>query len=133
MRIRLRLALYGALIIGIAIIVFGVLLTWLGQATAPQDQDKSLSALAEEWRASLASAPPENLTQALPLVTMDLTDTTEAFVLIIDAAGETLYSTGEVDGRAPPIPASMISQATEEEEAAPEEAKDEAEAKAKDD
>ena len=117
MRIRMRLALYGALIIGVAIVVFGILLTLLGQATAPEDQDKSLASLAEEWRLSLADASSESLTAALPLVSIDLSDTTEQFVVILDSKGKVLYATGQLDGTAPSIPASMITQAVQEEEA----------------
>ena len=61
MRIRWRLALYGAAVTGAAMLVFGILLALLVNQAAPADQDKNLGELADEAVVTLGSIPRDQL------------------------------------------------------------------------
>ena len=112
MRIRVRLALFGALVVALAMFAFGVLINLLAQQTAPNDQDKDLVELVETAAAQLAGLPAALLPED-PLVQVDLAQGTEPFIAIVDESGRILYSTGQAAGEPPAIPASVIVEALE--------------------
>lgn len=93
MGFRFRLTLYGALIAGIAMVVFGVALGGLATAAAPDDQAKQLRRLAEESAASLADAPVESFQLARPPIAVDPAGSTETFVVVYDGR-RPVYATG---------------------------------------
>ena len=113
MRIRKRLSLYGAFVIGIAMFVFALLLNLLATQGAPRDQEDSLSELAGVTGDSLAEAtsvPPPN---ASPLFPADLATSLDPFVAVYREDGAALYTTGLVDGAAPRLPAAVVVEAME--------------------
>ncbi len=112
MRIRVRLALFGAVVISVAMIVFGVLISLLAQQTAPEDQNKDLANLVEAAATQLAGQSAADLPEDPP-VQIDLSVSTEAFIAIVDEAGRNLYSTGQAGGEPPAVPASVIVEALE--------------------
>lgn len=113
MKIRRRLALYGAGVVALAMLGFGLLLNWLGQATAPVEQDKNLAVLAAQTVEALDAAPIRSLVPTSPPVLVDLAESTEAFVLVRLEDGTVLYSTGQLNGAAPEIRAAVVVEALE--------------------
>ena len=113
MRIRWRLALYGAAVTGAAMLVFGILLGLLVNSAAPSDQDDNLAELAGEAAATFGAAAPEQLAAAPPLITIDLADSTEPYVALLEPDGTVVYSTGQVAGLPPRIPAAVVVEAAE--------------------
>lgn len=112
MRIRVRLALFGALVVALAMFAFGFLINLLAQQTAPKDQDKALVELVESAAAELAGGAAALLPDDPP-VQIDLAEGTEPFIAVVDESGEVLYSSGQAGGEPPPIPASVIVEALE--------------------
>lgn len=113
MKIRRRLALFGAGVVALAMLGFGLLLNWLGQATAPGEQDKSLAVLAEQTVDALNAAPIESLVPTSPPVLVDVAASTEPFVTVRLEDGTVLYTTGQLNGTAPEIRAAVIVEAIE--------------------
>ena len=111
MRIRRRLALWGAAVVGIAMLLFGSLFNVLAQTSAPNEQDKALAELADQFASELADAPAPLLAEIEPPVRLDLATASDPFVAVVDEAGSVLYSTGQIDGAAPIIPAAAIVEA----------------------
>jgi len=113
MRIRARLALYGATVTAIAMLGFGILLGILVGQSAPTDQQKDLLAIAEASASGLGDLTVEDVVAAAPLAQVDAATSTDSFVVIADTEGESLYATGVVDGQAVRIPAAVIVEAVE--------------------
>ncbi len=113
MRIRWRLAAYGGLVAAAAMFAFGLALTLLARAAAPDDQAKTLAETATETAAELSSATADELSAARPVNQIDLTTSSDEFVAIYDDAGTVRYTTGLVDGEAPRLPAAVIVEALE--------------------
>lgn len=113
MKIRRRLALYGAGVVALAMLVFGLLLNWLGQATTPGEQDKTLAALATQTVDALAAAPVDALVASTPPVLVDLAESTETFVMVQLEDGTVLYTTGQLNGAPPSIRAAVVVEAIE--------------------
>ncbi len=114
MKIRLRLTLFGALVVAAAVLVFGLSLAWLAERAAPRDQANALGALAEGTVDNMLSADPATLVPTRPPVLIDVGSSTEPFVLILDEAGIPLYATAEVQGAPPRIPAAVVVEASQQ-------------------
>jgi len=113
MRIRARLALYGATVTAIAMLGFGILLGILVGQSAPADQQKDLLAIAEATASGLENLTVEDVLAAAPLAQVDAATSTDSFVVIVDTEGARLYATGLVDGQLVRIPAAVIVEAVE--------------------
>lgn len=111
MRIRVRLALYGAVVTALAMGAFGALLLAGARAGAPADQDAALAALAARTVEELAADPTTELPGAPPVGALDLAEDTEPFVEVLTGDGTPLYSSGLYDGRAPRLPAAVVVEA----------------------
>lgn len=96
MSLRLRLALFGAAVVALALVVFGVLLYALLSRGVVTNQDDALRARAEQAVAALdaSGAPPA----ASPVAPADTRTTTDVFLEVFDRGGKLLYSTA-----APPL------------------------------
>lgn len=114
MKIRVRLTLFGALVVAAAVLVFGLSLAWLAERAAPRDQANALGALAEGTVDNMLSADPATLVPTRPPVLIDVASSTEPFVLILDEAGLPLYATADVDGAPPQVPAAVVVEATQQ-------------------
>jgi signal transduction histidine kinase len=91
--LRLRLALFGAGVVALALLVFGVLLLALLSRGVTSNQDDALKARAQQAVRSLDSSPQP--TGAAPVVPADLRTSTEIFVEVFDLGGSLLYATGQ--------------------------------------
>ena len=89
--LRLRLALFGAGVVALALAVFGLLLYSLLSRGVVTNQDDALKSRARQAIASLelSGTPPP----ATPVAPADLKTTTEVFVEVFDARGDLVYST----------------------------------------
>jgi len=108
---RRRLALYGAMVTAVAMLIFGVLLGMLATNAAPADQEKTLTALALESAASFAVAPPQILDEVVPLLATDAAASTEQFVALVTEEAEVLFTTGLIAGSVPEIPGFVVAEA----------------------
>src|SRR5438270_4738598 len=91
--LRLRLALFGAGVVALALIVFGVLLYALLSRGVGTNQDEALRARAQQAERSL-NVEPQTVAQP-PVAPADLHSSTEIFVEVFDPAWTVLYSTVE--------------------------------------
>ncbi len=113
MPIRRRLALYGISVAAAGMFVFIVLLSGLGANGVRDDQDRTLTTMADAAAAALArgDAAP---TAVRPLVVIDLGASTEPFLLVLAADGTVRYASGLLDGAPPRIPAAVVVEASEQ-------------------
>lgn len=114
MKIRLRLTLFGAVVVVAATVVFGSTLAWLAERTAPADQAMALGSVADEAAANINEAAPDALVPSSPPALVDLSTSTETFIMILDEAGIPLYSTARFEGTPPPIPAAVVVEALQQ-------------------
>jgi signal transduction histidine kinase len=107
-RIRWRLAAYGGVVAAIAMFSFGLLLSLLARSSAPSDQEDRLEALATTTAENLRAGSLDELSSTAPLSTVDLSDDTSEFIAIYASNGTPLYSTGQLRGGVPTIPAAVV-------------------------
>jgi two-component system OmpR family sensor kinase len=103
-RIRRRLALFagGVALAGMA--VFLLLVGSLVRGGVTDTQDRNLAALADSTTAAIKGLPAGQLAPANPLVLIDLSTSTDAFVEVVTRDGSVLYATGQLNGSPPAIP-----------------------------
>jgi signal transduction histidine kinase len=113
MPVRRSLALYGTGVAAAGMIVFIVLLSGLGANGVREDQDRNLTALADTAAGALqrGDASP---TAARPLVVIDLTTSTEPFLMVVATDGTVRYASGLIAGAPPRIPAAVVVEANEQ-------------------
>jgi signal transduction histidine kinase len=99
--LRLRLALYGAAVVALTLVLFGLLLYALLARSVTNDQDTALRARSNEAVAALGVAP--DLTPRTPVVPVDLRTSNEIFVEVFDQNWSLVYSTGVLNGASPTI------------------------------
>ena len=92
MPLRARLALFGAGVVALALLVFGLLLYALLARGVNTNQDDALRSRAQQAAASLNAAPPA---PTEPVAPADLRSSTEIFVEVFDPAWSLVYTTGE--------------------------------------
>jgi len=91
--LRARLALFGAGVVALALVVFGLLLYALLSRGVSTNQDDALKTRAQQAVASLTSGVPPAPTE--PVAPADLRTSTEVFVEVFDPGWQVLYSTVE--------------------------------------
>jgi two-component system, OmpR family, sensor kinase len=101
MSLRLRLALFGAAVVALTLVLFGALLYALLAHSVTTNQDDGLRARAREAAAALYAAP--DLTPRAPVAPADLRTSSEIFVEVLDQNWSVIYSTGTLNGAAPAI------------------------------
>jgi signal transduction histidine kinase len=99
--LRLRLALFGAAVVALTLVLFGALLYALLARGVLNDQDSALRARAGQAVAALGVAP--DLTPRAPVAPADLRTSNEIFVEVFDPNWSLVYSTGVLNGAAPSI------------------------------
>jgi signal transduction histidine kinase len=107
--LRLRLALFGAAVVALTLILFGGLLYALLSRGVTNDQDTSLRARAGQAISALGVAP--DLTPRGPIAPADLRTSNEIFVEVFDRSWSLVYATGVLNG-APPSPPQTLRDAT---------------------
>jgi two-component system, OmpR family, sensor kinase len=89
--LRLRLALFGAGVVAVALLVFGLLLYALLSRGVVTNQDDALKARAKQAVVSLNASP--GLIATPPVAPADLKTSTDIFVEVFDPGWKVLYST----------------------------------------
>src|SRR5687767_2451121 len=113
MSVRRRLALYGTGVAAAAMFLFILLFSGLGANGAREEQDRTLTAMADAAATALQrgdTAP----TGDRPLVVIDLGASTEPFLLLLSADGAVRYASGLLGGVPPRIPAAVVVEANEQ-------------------
>jgi two-component system, OmpR family, sensor kinase len=110
--LRLRLALFGAAVVALALVLFGLAVYGLVARSVDTNQDKELSARAASAVAALSSTSPSDLTPRSALAPVDLRNSTEVFLELLDRDGSPIYSTGVLNGGPPAVPTGLIDEAT---------------------
>ncbi len=106
MSLRLRLALFGAAVVALTLVVFGVLLYALLAHGATTNQDDALRSRAHEAAASLNSVTG-GLTPSRPIAPADLRTSNDVFVEVFDPGWTVAYTTALLNG-APPVPSARL-------------------------
>jgi two-component system OmpR family sensor kinase len=104
MSLRVRLALYGAAVVALTLLLFGALLYTLLARSVNTNQDDLLRTRAHDAVSALASAPPSQLAPRAPIAPADLKSSTDVFVEVLDPGGSVVYSTAQLDGAPPAVP-----------------------------
>jgi two-component system, OmpR family, sensor kinase len=107
MSLRLRLALFGAGVVALALIVFGVLLYALLARGVATNQDDALRTRARDTASVLHGMPPAQA----PVAPVDLKKTDDVFVELLTSNGSVVYTTGLLDGEPPSVPATLLADA----------------------
>jgi two-component system OmpR family sensor kinase len=108
--LRLRLALFGAAVVALTLVLFGGLLYALLARSVTNDQDTALRARAGQAIAALGVAP--DLTPRAPVAPADLRNSNEVFVEVFDRNWSLVYSTAVLNGAPPSIAPSLRSAAS---------------------
>jgi hypothetical protein len=100
MSLRLRLALFGAAVVALALLLFGAALYGLISRSVNTNQDDQLRSRARAAASALGSTPAD-LTPRPLLAPADLRSSTDVFVEVLGLDGTPVYSTAQLNG-APP-------------------------------
>ncbi|TMB90331.1 MAG: HAMP domain-containing histidine kinase [Chloroflexi bacterium] len=107
MSLRLRLALFGAAVVALALVLFGLAVYGLVARSVETNQDKELQSRARAAVAGLTSTPAPDLAPRPPVAPVDLRSSTEVFVEVLARDGSVIYSTGVLGGAPPAVPSSV--------------------------
>jgi len=110
MSLRLRLALFGAAVVAVTLVLFGGLLYALFARGVNTNQDDALRTRAHEAVVALASARPDDLTPRAPLAPADLKTSVEVFLEVLAPDGSLVYSTAQLNGLPPAAPPALLAQ-----------------------
>jgi signal transduction histidine kinase len=111
MPVRRGLALYGTAVAAAGMLVFIVLFSGLGANGVRDDQDRTLTAMADAAAGGLEGGVAPSA--ARPLVVIDLRTSVEPFLLVLASDGSPRYASGLLDGVPPRIPAAVVVEANE--------------------
>ncbi len=109
MSLRSRLALFGAAVVALALVLFGVLVYTLLALSVTNNQDTLLRARARQ------AASATNIVDLSPhplIAAADLKNSTDVYVEVLDPYGVPLYSTAMLNGAPPPVPDGLLAQAS---------------------
>ena len=115
--IRARIALFGAGVVLLTVVIFGGLVAILFERSAYNQQDVLLERRSQQLTAvdrGTATDPtrvpglPRRLDPQRLQVPVDLRTSSDTFIEFFDRSGNPLLSTGEVDGRSPRLPAGLV-------------------------
>jgi len=97
MPLRLRLAIFGAGVVALALVVFGVLLYTLLARSVTSNQDDALRTRARDAVSTIGALP----SQQPPVAPADLARSNDVFIEILAGDGSVLYSTAVTNGEPP--------------------------------
>ena len=109
--LRLRLALFGAAVVALTLVIFGSLLYALFARGVNTNQDDALRTRARQAVASLDSST--DLGPRGTFAPADLRTSTDVFVEVFDPTWSVIYSTAQLNG-SPPLPSSRLRAAAPE-------------------
>jgi len=93
--------------------LFIILLSGLAANGIGNDQDRTLTGMADAASAALQRGEA-SLTAVRPLVVIDLSASTEPFLMVLTAEGQVRYTSGQLNGAPPRIPAAVLVEANEQ-------------------
>ena len=108
MKLRTRLTLFGGGVVGLALVLFGLLLYALLARGAFTNQDDALRSRADAAASSLTTSLPNQP----PIASADLATSTDVFIEILAADGTVTYTTGELHGAPVAIAPAILDRAT---------------------
>jgi signal transduction histidine kinase len=109
MSLRSRLALFGAAVVALALVLFGVLVYTLLALSVTNNQDTLLRGRARQ------AASATNVLDLSPhplIAAADLKYSTDVYVEVLDRYGVPLYATATLNGVLPPVPDGLLAQAS---------------------
>jgi two-component system, OmpR family, sensor kinase len=106
MSLRLRLALFGAAVVALTLVVFGALLYVLLAHGATTNQDDALRSRAHDAVAALNGA--SGLAPQAPIAPADLRTSSDVFVEVFDSSWTVVYTTALAANSAPPMPSARL-------------------------
>jgi signal transduction histidine kinase len=109
--LRLRLALFGAAVVAVTLVLFGALLYGLLGRGAATNQDEAVRGRAREAVGALNRA--SDLPPRAPVAPVDMRTSSEIFVEVVDQSWSVIYSTGELNGAPPAIGPKLRQEATQ--------------------
>lgn len=108
---RLRLALFGTGVVGVALVVFGSLLYLLMARAVVSDQDTALRARAKAAVGELQAHPPGAGRAIGVAPPVDVARSPDVFIEVLAADGSLVDSTGKLGGSPPPVPSGLLARA----------------------
>jgi two-component system OmpR family sensor kinase len=99
---RVQIALYGTAVVGVALLVFSVLVYGLAAGALMMTQDRDLTQRGERLLGSLTVAGPDAFSPQHLFTASELSDSNDTFVELLDSSGNVLWTTGTLNG-APPL------------------------------
>jgi len=110
--LRLRLALFGAAVVALALVIFGLAIYGLVSRSVDTNQDKDLRARAGAAAAALANTPNLDLAPRPAIAPVDLRNSTDIFVEVLSTDGSVIYSTGVLNGAPPAVALPLLDDAS---------------------
>jgi two-component system OmpR family sensor kinase len=110
MSLRLRLALFGAAVVALALVLFGLALYGLFARGVNTNQDDALRSRARAAATSLRSTST-GLTPVSLIAPADLRTSTDVFVEVLGPDGTPTYSTAALDGAPPAVSPGLLTAA----------------------
>ncbi len=111
MSIRVRLALFGLLVVTLTLAIFTLAFYGLFAVGGSSGQDQQLSERADQAVEALAGAGPEQFLPSTVPASVDPARSTDVFVILLGPDGAALSATGAVDGSAPEVPLEVLAAA----------------------
>src|SRR6266704_1769437 len=110
MSLRLRLALFGAAVVALTLLLFGTLVYVLISHSATTNQD---TALLERALQATSQLNGSELAPRAPVAPAELRSSTEIFVEVFDRQWSLVYTTAVLNGSPPPVDPRLRSMAEE--------------------
>jgi len=105
--IRERIAVFGAAVVALTVVIFGLLVYFSVEQGLVSQQDDTLTSRGDTvWRAVATTGRVSGGRFFFPPV--ELTSSSESFVQLLGPGGESLGSTGRINGRDPVIPPAVL-------------------------
>ena len=111
MSLRVRLALFGAAVVALALVIFGLAIYGLVSRSVDTNQDKDLRARAGAAIGALATTPNLDLAPRPVIAPVDLRSSTDLFVEVLGSDGTLIYTTGVLNGAPPAVPLQILDDA----------------------
>ena len=111
MSLRVRLALFGAAVVALALVIFGLAIYGLVSRSVDTNQDKDLRARAGAAIGALATTPNLDLAPRPVIAPVDLRSSTDVFVEVLGSDGTLIYTTGVLNGAPPAVPLQILDDA----------------------
>lgn len=114
MSFRVQIAVFGAVVVGLALLVFSLLLYGLAAGSLGNTQDRDLAQRSERVLGSLSTAGSDAFGPQRSVATVDLAESNDTFVELVDSDGMVLSSSATLSGAPPQIPGAVLANAAQQ-------------------